>query len=115
MLICACLELSIFTSGSVKFEWAVIDCPAAAACQRWSANLFTTDSDSFHVLPSTRWLALADGRLRPQHAFSVGTGKDSIIDSHLCSAFWHFASAYLISIAVLHIFAANLKRVDFAT
>ncbi len=116
MLICACLVLPIFTAGSLKSEWAAIGLLslAAAAHQGWSANLFTTASDMFPrsavgAVVGIGGMAGSVGGV----LFSVSAGKILQLTHSYVVLFGVSASAYLISMAILHILAPHLKKVDF--
>jgi ACS family hexuronate transporter-like MFS transporter len=116
MLICAGLVLPIFTAGSLHSEWAAVALLslAAAAHQGWSANLFTIASDMFPrsavgTVVGIGGMAGAVGGV----LFSVSAGKILQLTHSYVSLFGISASAYLISIAILHILAPGLKKVDF--
>jgi ACS family hexuronate transporter-like MFS transporter len=118
MLICAGLVLPIFTAGSLNSEWAAIALLslAAAAHQGWSANLFTIASDMFPrsavgTVVGIGGMAGAVGGV----LFSVSAGKILQLTHSYVSLFGISASAYLISMAILHILAPGLKKVDFTT
>ena len=118
MLICAGLVLPIFAAGSLNSEWAAIALLslAAAAHQGWSANLFTIASDMFPrsavgTVVGLGGMAGAVGGV----LFSVSAGKILQLTHSYVSLFGISASAYLISIAILHILAPGLKKVDFTT
>ena len=116
MLICAILVLPIFAAGSLNSEWAAIGLLslAAAAHQGWSANLFTTASDMFPrsavgAVVGIGGMAGSVGGV----LFSVSAGKILQLTHSYVVLFGAAASAYLISIAILHILAPGLKKVDF--
>jgi ACS family hexuronate transporter-like MFS transporter len=116
MLICACLVLPICTAGSLKSEWAAIGLLslAAAAHQGWSANLFTTASDMFPrsavgAVVGIGGMAGSVGGV----LFSVSAGKILQLTHSYVVLFGVSASAYLISMAIFHILAPHLKKVDF--
>jgi ACS family hexuronate transporter-like MFS transporter len=118
MLICAGLVLPIFTAGSLNSEWAAIALLslAAAAHQGWSANLFTIASDMFPrsavgTVVGIGGMAGAVGGV----LFSVSAGKILQLTHSYVALFGISASAYLLSIAILHILAPGLKKVDFTT
>ena len=118
MLICAGLVLPIFTAGSLNSEWAAIALLslAAAAHQGWSANLFTIASDMFPrsavgTVVGIGGMAGSVGGV----LFSVSAGKILQLTHSYVALFGISASAYLISIAILHILAPGLKKVDFTT
>jgi ACS family hexuronate transporter-like MFS transporter len=118
MLICAGLVLPIFTAGTLKSEWAVIGLLslAAAAHQGWSANLFTTASDMFphRAVGAVVGIGGMAGSIGGV-LFSVSAGKILQLTHSYVALFGISASAYLISLAVLHILAPGLKKVDFTT
>jgi MFS transporter, ACS family, aldohexuronate transporter len=118
MLICAGLVLPIFTAGSVKSEWAAIGLLslAAAAHQGWSANLFTTASDMFphRAVGAVVGIGGMAGSIGGV-LFSVSAGKILQLTHSYVALFGISASAYLISLVVLHILAPGLKKVDFTT
>jgi ACS family hexuronate transporter-like MFS transporter len=117
MLICACLVLPISTAASLHSEWVAIGLLslAAAAHQGWSANLFTTASDMFPrsavgTVVGIGGMAGSVGGV----LFSVSAGKILQLTHNYKVLFGISASAYLIAIAIVHILAPNLKKVDFA-
>jgi ACS family hexuronate transporter-like MFS transporter len=118
MLVCAGLALPIVMASSLKSEWAAIALfsLAAAAHQGWSANLFTTASDMF---PSSAVGAVVGiGGMAGSVGgvlFSVSAGKILQLTHSYVALFVISASAYLTSLAILHILAPGLKKVDFAT
>jgi MFS transporter, ACS family, hexuronate transporter len=116
MLVCACLVLPVLTAGSLKSEWAAIGLlsVAAAAHQGWSANLFTTASDMFPsgavgAVVGIGGMAGSIGGV----LFSVGAGKILQVTHSYVVLFGIAASAYLISVAILHLLVPGLKKVDF--
>jgi MFS transporter, ACS family, hexuronate transporter len=116
MLVCACLVLPIFAASSLKSEWVAIGLLslAAAAHQGWSANLFTTASDMFPrsavgAVVGIGGMAGSVGGV----LFSVSAGKILQLTHSYVMLFAVSASAYLISIAIIHMLAPNLKKVDF--
>ena len=118
MLICATLVLPVLAAGSLNSEWAAIGLLslAAAAHQGWSANLFTTASDMFPrsavgAVVGIGGMAGSVGGV----LFSVSAGKILQLTHSYVVLFGISASAYLISMAILHILAPNLKKVDFTT
>jgi MFS transporter, ACS family, hexuronate transporter len=118
MLICACLVLPIFVAGSLNSEWIAIGLLslAAAAHQGWSANLFTTASDMFPrsavgAVVGIGGMAGSVGGV----LFSVSAGKILQLTHSYKALFGISASVYLISVAILHILAPGLKKVDVST
>jgi ACS family hexuronate transporter-like MFS transporter len=115
MLVCACLVVPIFTAGSLHSEWTAIGLLglAAAAHQGWSANLFTTASDMF---PSSAVGAVVGiGGMAGSLGgvlFSVSAGKILQLTHSYKALFGISASAYLLSVAILHILAPGLKKVN---
>jgi ACS family hexuronate transporter-like MFS transporter len=118
MLVCACLVVPIFTAGSLNSEWTAIGLLglAAAAHQGWSANLFTTASDMF---PSSAVGAVVGiGGMAGSLGgvlFSVSAGKILQLTHSYNALFGISASAYLISVAILHILVPGLKKVNVST
>jgi MFS transporter, ACS family, hexuronate transporter len=115
MLICACLAVPIFIAGSLNSEWSAIGLIglAAAAHQGWSANLFTTASDMF---PSSAVGAVVGiGGMAGSLGgvlFSVSAGKILQLSHSYQALFGISASAYLLSVVVLHLLAPGLKKVN---
>jgi ACS family hexuronate transporter-like MFS transporter len=117
MLLCACLVVPVFLINYLHSEWAAIGLLslAAAAHQGWSANLFTTASDMF---PRTAVGSVTGigGMAGSVGGFLLATFAGYILQfTHsYASLFAIAASAYLVALAVLHILAPGLKKVEFA-
>jgi ACS family hexuronate transporter-like MFS transporter len=117
MLLCACLVVPVFLINYLHSEWAAIGLLslAAAAHQGWSANLFTTASDMFprSAVGSVTGIGGMAGSVG---GFLLATFAGYILQfTHsYASLFAIAASAYLVALAVLHILAPGLKKVEFA-
>jgi len=116
MLICAGMALPVFVAGGVNSKWAAIGLVslAAAAHQGWSANLFTIPSDMFPR--GTVGAVVGIGGMAGSVGgvlFSVSAGKILELTHSYGVLFAISASAYLIAMAVLHLLAPGLKKVDF--
>jgi MFS transporter, ACS family, hexuronate transporter len=118
MLICAGMALPVLIAGGVNSKWAAIGLVsvAAAAHQGWSANLFTIPSDMFPrgavgAVVGIGGMAGSVGGV----LFSVSAGKILELTHSYGVLFAISASAYLISMAVLHLLAPGLKKLDLTS
>jgi len=116
MLVCATLVLPICAVGSVNSKWAAVGLLslAAASHQGWSANLFTVASDMFPrntvgAVVGVGGMAGSVGGV----VFSLSAGKILEVSHSYTPLFGISASAYLVSIVILHVLAPGLKKVDF--
>ena len=118
MFVCACLVLPIFATGSLNSEWAAVGLPslAATAHQGWSANLFTTGSDMFprSAVGAVVGIGGMAGSLGGV-LFSVSAGKILQLTHSYKVLFGFSATAYMISVAILHLLAPGLKKVHVST
>jgi len=116
MLICAALAVPMFAAGSSHSKWAAVGLLslAAAAHQGWSANLFTIPSDIFprSVVGAVVGIGGMAGAVGGA-IFSVGAGKILELTHSYGALFGIAGSAYLISIAILHLLAPGLRKVEF--
>jgi MFS transporter, ACS family, hexuronate transporter len=117
MLVCACCVVPIFTLAHLQSEWAAIGLLglAAAAHQGWSANLFTTVSDMFPrsavgaVVGIGGMAGAAGGALL---AFFTG---HILARTHSYAILFILASSvYLLALAVVHLLAPQLRKVEFS-
>jgi ACS family hexuronate transporter-like MFS transporter len=117
MLLSACLVVPVFLINYLHSEWAAIGLLslAAAAHQGWSANLFTTASDMFprSAVGSVTGIGGMAGSVG---GFLLATFAGYILQfTHsYASLFAIAASAYLVALAVLHVLAPGLKKVEFS-
>jgi MFS transporter, ACS family, hexuronate transporter len=116
MLVCAGMVLPVLAVGSLNSKWAAIGLVsvAAAAHQGWSANLFTIASDMFPgsavgTVVGIGGMAGSIGGV----LLSVSAGKILEVTHSYGSLFAFSASAYLLSMAILHVLVPGLKKVDF--
>ncbi len=117
MLICAALVVPISAAASLHSKWAAVGLLslAAAAHQGWSANLFTIPSDIFPrgvvgaVVGIGGMAGAVGGAL-----FALSAGKILQLTHSYAALFGIAASAYLISITILHLLAPGLKEVELA-
>ncbi len=117
MLVCACCVVPIFTLAHLQSEWAAIGLLglAAAAHQGWSANLFTTVSDMFPR--SAVGAVVGIGGM----AGSVGGALLAFFTGHILARTHSYAilfilasSVYLLALAVVHLLAPRLRKVEFS-
>jgi MFS transporter, ACS family, hexuronate transporter len=118
MLVCAGMALPVLTAGSLNSKWAAIGLVsvAAAAHQGWSANLFTLASDMFPrgavgTVVGIGGMAGSIGGV----LLSLSAGEILQVTHSYGALFAISASAYLLSIAILHLLVPDLKKVDFAS
>lgn len=118
MLICGSLALPMFFAGRVSSLWIVVGLLglAAAAHQGWSANLFTTASDMFpRILVGTvvgiGGMAGALGGV----LFSLSTGWVLQLTHSYTPLFALTASAYLVGLLLLQLFAPGLRPLSIVS
>jgi MFS transporter, ACS family, hexuronate transporter len=118
MLICASMALPVLVAGGVNSKWAAIGLVsvAAAAHQGWSANLFTIPSDMFPrgVVGAVVGIGGMAGSVGGV-LFSLSAGKILELTHSYGVLFAISATAYLISMAVLHLLAPGLKKLDLTS
>jgi len=118
MLVCAAMVLPVLAAGSLNSQWVAVGLVsvAAAAHQGWSANLFTIASDMFPggavgTVVGIGGMAGSIGGV----LLSVGAGEILEVTHSYRVLFAISASAYLLSIAVLHLLVPGLKKLDFTS
>jgi ACS family hexuronate transporter-like MFS transporter len=117
MLVCACCVVPIFTLAHLQSEWVAIGLLglAAAAHQGWSANLFTTVSDMFPrsavgaVVGIGGMAGAAGGAL-----LAFFTGHILARTHSYAILFILAASVYLLALAIVHLLAPRLRKVEFS-
>jgi ACS family hexuronate transporter-like MFS transporter len=114
MLLCAFLIVPIYTAGRVKSMWTAIAVisVAAGAHQGWSANLFTTSSDMFprSAVGSVVGIGGTAGSIGSA-LFAFYAGHVLQLTHSYASLFGIAASAYLLALVALNLFAPGLKKV----
>jgi len=110
------MVLPVLAAGSLNSKWAAIGLVsvAAAAHQGWSANLFTIASDMFPG--GTVGTVVGIGGMAGSIGgvlLSVGAGEILEVTHSYGVLFAISASAYLLSIAILHVLVPGLKKLDF--
>src|SRR5207253_5511882 len=118
MLICAVAVLPIMLMPSVDNLWLAVGLfgLAAAAHQGWSANIYTTASDTFprHAVGSVVGIGGMAGAMGGV-TMAVATGY--ILDrtgGNVMLILFAFGPAYLVALAVMHLLVPRVRQMDEA-
>jgi ACS family hexuronate transporter-like MFS transporter len=117
MLVCALLALPIFFAGNLGAAWqaVVVLSLATAAHQGFSANLFTTVSDTFPKCAVGAVVGIGGlGGALGGVLFSYGVGVVLQVTHSYTLLFGTAAFAYVVGLSVLQLLVPKLARVNVA-
>jgi ACS family hexuronate transporter-like MFS transporter len=116
MLACALAVVPMAFAAKVDSEWIAVALLgfATAAHQGWSANLFTLPSDMFprHAVGSVVGLGGMAGAIGGMLIAKI-TGYVLQATGSYVPIFFIASSAYLVTLAIVHLLVPRLERVEF--